>query len=75
MIHLGAGWGALRAFLLVSMRMFIMLTQLMSCNEQMLVATRFITVGEVVRVLKHYETHTGMDYWYKDKLDELPDTP
>ena len=45
----------------------------MSCNEQMLVATRFLTLEEVVRVLKHYETHTGMDYWYKDKLDEASD--
>ncbi|KAI0945062.1 hypothetical protein AcW1_001844 [Taiwanofungus camphoratus] len=32
----------------------------------MLVANRFLDVSEVVQILKHYETHTGMDYWYKD---------
>ncbi|PCH44737.1 hypothetical protein WOLCODRAFT_165362 [Wolfiporia cocos MD-104 SS10] len=27
---------------------------------------RFLTVPEVVDILKYYEQHTGMDYWYKD---------
>ncbi|KAL6303314.1 hypothetical protein BKA93DRAFT_789129 [Sparassis latifolia] len=32
----------------------------------MLVANKFLDVSEVVRILKHYENHTGMEYWYKD---------
>ncbi|KZT68341.1 hypothetical protein DAEQUDRAFT_727911 [Daedalea quercina L-15889] len=54
MIHRAAGWGALRAFLL------------------MLTANRFLTPSQVVKVLKHYEGYTGMDYWYKDAPSEEP---
>lgn len=32
----------------------------------MLVINRFLTPSDVVKVLKHYEAKTGMDYWYKD---------
>lgn len=31
---------------------------------KMLLANRFLTGGEVAKVLKHYEKHTGMEYWY-----------
>ncbi|TFY69475.1 hypothetical protein EVJ58_g382 [Rhodofomes roseus] len=53
-IHRAAGWGALRACLV------------------MLVANRFLSASEVVKVLKHYESHTGMEYWYQDAPSEEP---
>lgn len=40
-------------------------------NEKMLLAIRYLNHGEVARILKHYETYTGMDYWYKEDLDEI----
>lgn len=33
-------------------------------NFKMLLANRFLTGSEVAKVLKHYEKHTGMEYWY-----------
>ncbi|KZT02913.1 uncharacterized protein LAESUDRAFT_386888 [Laetiporus sulphureus 93-53] len=32
----------------------------------MLAANRFLKASEIVEILKHYETYTGMDQWYKD---------
>jgi hypothetical protein len=37
-------------------------TVLIFCK--MLLANRFLTGGEVAKVLKHYERHTGMEFWY-----------
>ena len=39
----------------------------------MLVANKFLTAAEVVKVLKHYEAYTGMDHWYKNTPSEEPD--
>ncbi|KAF9818030.1 hypothetical protein IEO21_02991 [Rhodonia placenta] len=35
-----------------------------------LAANKFLDAPEVARILKHYETHTGMDYWYQDDDDD-----
>ncbi|OCH84237.1 hypothetical protein OBBRIDRAFT_786416 [Obba rivulosa] len=31
-----------------------------------LMANRYLTMEQMLRVLRHYESHTGMQYWYKD---------
>jgi len=36
----------------------------------MLVTNRYLKLPEVIQILKHYESHTGMDKWYKDDDDD-----
>lgn len=33
-------------------------------STQLLLAERFITAHEVANVLRHYESLTGMEFWY-----------
>lgn len=67
-IHQAAGWRALRAFLMVSgtprsIRGELLMSRV-SC--QMLCMNRYLKFEQILKALKHYESKTGMDLWYKD---------
>ena len=63
-IHRTAGWGALRAWLLVSLTFADAFLPMLTFTK-VLAVNRFLTGAQVAEVLRHYEKFTGMDYWCK----------
>jgi len=63
MIHQAAGWAALRAWLLVSLKGSILVYSSLMMVK-MFVLNRFLTGSDVVKILRHYQDLTGMDYWH-----------
>ena len=64
MIHLAAGWRALRTFLLVRLR--VGAATVVLTIEQALCVRKYLTFDQVRQALQYYESKTGMKEWYKD---------